>query len=230
MDNALTASVTLPEDLPPEAARRWMEEALEPCPAIAWRHLVPAPRAACRLPAAAGIRTAVSRSRGSAPALSEESRFAVDYVITPGLLESLGVPLREGRLFVDGDGADAPLVAIVNETMARRFLADPVADSVLASASGDDPQGQWRTVVGVVGDIRNDDADQPPLPYLYFPLAQQPRRTMTFTLRSASDPAGLAAALRPSSPSSIRTSRSTTFGPCAKCGRRTCEARASSFR
>jgi predicted lysophospholipase L1 biosynthesis ABC-type transport system permease subunit len=100
-------------------------------------------------------------------------------------------------MFADSDGVDAPLVAIVNETMARRFW--PARSPIGARLRrGDDPPGQWRTVVGVVGDIRNDDADQPPLPNLYLPLAQETWRTMTFTLRAASNPAALAPALRAS--------------------------------
>jgi ABC-type antimicrobial peptide transport system permease subunit len=51
-------------------------------------------------------------------------------------------------------------------------------------------------VVGVVADIRNDDADQPALPYLYVPLAQEPIRTVSLALRAANDPAGLAEPLR----------------------------------
>jgi putative ABC transport system permease protein len=196
IDNALTASVTLPEAMPPEAVRRWMEEALSRARRLPG---VISAGATSRLPFAGG-RWNPNRGleiEGQAPTLNEESRFAVDYVITPGLLESLGVPLREGRLFADGDGTDAPLVAIVNETMARRFWAtrSPLGARL---RRGDDPPGQWRTVVGVAGDIRNDDADQPPLPYVYLPLPQETRRTMTFTLRTASDPGGFAPALRSS--------------------------------
>jgi predicted lysophospholipase L1 biosynthesis ABC-type transport system permease subunit len=61
---------------------------------------------------------------------------------------------------------------------------------------GDEPAGHWRTVVGVVADIRNDDADQPPIPYLYVPLAQAPARTMSIALRITGDARLLAAPLR----------------------------------
>jgi putative ABC transport system permease protein len=44
--------------------------------------------------------------------------------------------------------------------------------------------------------VRNDDADQPPLPYLYVPLAQHPQRTMTLAVRTVSDPSRLSSALR----------------------------------
>jgi predicted permease len=196
IDDSLTASVTLPEAMPLDAVRRWMEEALTRARRLPG---VVSAGATSRLPFAGG-RWNPNRGleiEGQASAPSDESRFAVDYVISPGLIESLGVPLRTGRVFTDSDGADAAPVAVVNETMARRFW--PSGSPLGARLRrGDDPPGLWRTVVGVVGDIRNDDADQPPLPYLYLPLAQEPRRTMTFTLRSAFDPAGLAPALRAS--------------------------------
>jgi putative ABC transport system permease protein len=51
-------------------------------------------------------------------------------------------------------------------------------------------------VVGVVADIRNDDADQPPIPYLYVPLAQRPLHEMSIVLRATGDAARMAAPLR----------------------------------
>jgi ABC-type antimicrobial peptide transport system permease subunit len=79
--------------------------------------------------------------------------------------------------------------------MARRFWPDRSPIGVRLR-QGDEPPGQWRTVIGIVGDVRNDDADQPPLPYLYMPFAQQPQRTLTLTLRTFADPIALAEPLR----------------------------------
>jgi predicted permease len=194
IDNVLTAAVTLPESAPPPSAAEWIEEVL-----IRARRLpgVLSAGATSRLPFA-GSRWNANRGleiEGQAPIQPGDSRFAVDYVVTAGLFESLRVPVREGRTFTEADAAGAPLVVIVNETMARRFW--PKRSPIGARLrQADDPAGQWRTVIGVVGDIRNDDADQPPLPYLYTPLGQQPRRTMTLVVRTGSDPAGLTSALR----------------------------------
>ncbi len=79
--------------------------------------------------------------------------------------------------------------------MARRFWPNrsPLGARL---RQGNEPEGDWRTVVGVVADVRNDDADQPPIPYLYVPLAQRPQRTMTLAIRTAGDPASLTASLR----------------------------------
>jgi len=105
------------------------------------------------------------------------------------------VPVVAGRAFTEADGAGAPLVAAVNQTMARRYWPNrsPLGARL---RRGDEAAGQWRTVIGVVGDIRSDDADQAPPPYLYVPSAQQPQQTITFTLRTVADPVELAPALR----------------------------------
>jgi putative ABC transport system permease protein len=193
IDNVLTASVTLPERLPLVEAAQWFDQALT---RVRQMPGVVAAGATSRLPFAGGRwnpnRGLEIEGEAAAP---DENRFAVDYVVTPDLIESLRMSVREGRAFVEGDGAGAPPVALVNETMARRFWngRSPIGSRV---RQGDDPAGQWRTVVGVIGDVRNDDADQPPLPYFYVPLAQHPRRTMTLALRTAGDPARLADALR----------------------------------
>jgi predicted permease len=194
IDNVLTASVTLPEAMPPVAAAQWVDLALGSI-----RHLpgVTGAGATTRLPFA-GSRWNPNRGlviEGESAYADADSRWAVDYAVTPGLLESLRVPLRAGRAFSDADGAAAPRVAIVSETMARRFWGDrsPIGARL---RQGDEPAGEWRTVVGVVGDIRNDDADQPPLPYLYMPIAQQPARSVTFAIRTVADPAALAEPLR----------------------------------
>jgi predicted permease len=194
IDNVLTASVTLPEALSADDSVQWMQRVLSEARRLP---AVVSAGATSRLPFA-GSRWNPNRGlviEGRTSTADSDGHWAVDYAVTPGLLESLRVPLREGRTFRDADGATAPLVAIVSETMARRFWGNrsPLGARL---RQGDEPLGQWRTVVGVVGDIRNDDADQSPLPYLYMPLAQQPSRTMTVAVRTTSNPAGLAGPLR----------------------------------
>jgi predicted permease len=193
MANLLTAVVSLPDDLPPQAAAQWIDDALSELRGLPG---VVSAGATSRLPFA-GSRWNPNRGleiEGQAP-LDEAGHWAVDYVTTPGLIETLRVPLLEGRAFSDRDGADAPPVVIVNAAMVRRYWPgrSPVGTRL---RQGDDPAGLWRTVIGVVGDIRNDDADQPPLPYVYVPLQQRPRRTMTLTVRTSGDPAAMAEPLR----------------------------------
>jgi putative ABC transport system permease protein len=194
IDNVLTAAVTLPDAVPLAGAGQWVDRALGELRRLPG--LVSA-GATSRLPFA-GSRWNPNRGleiEGHTVAAGEDGLWAIDYVITPGLIESLRVPVVEGRLFTEADGVGAPLVAVVNQAMARRYW--PTRSPLGARLRrGDEAAGQWRTVVGIVGDIRNDDADQAPPPNLYVPSAQQPQRTMTFTLHTVADPAAVASALR----------------------------------
>jgi putative ABC transport system permease protein len=118
--------------------------------------------------------------------------------------ESVGLPLLSGRRFNEFDGADAPAVAVINRTMARRFWPDRqavgerfqvgVAGAAGArSAEGDLP---WITVVGVVGDARRQGLEQSPIAQVYRPYAQDPSRLMSLLIRADADPAGLVPAVR----------------------------------
>jgi predicted permease len=193
LSNLLTATVSHPDSLSPQAAAQWVDEALARLRSLPG---VVGAGATSRLPFA-GSRWNPNRGLEieGRPSLDAAGHWAVDYVVTAGLTETLRVPLLEGRTFSDGDGADAPPVVLVNAAMVRRYWPDrsPLGARL---RQGDDPPGTWRTVIGVVGDIRNDDADQPPLPYVYVPLPQRPHRTMTLTVRTAGDPAALAEPLR----------------------------------
>ncbi|MGA8597383.1 MAG: FtsX-like permease family protein, partial [Bryobacteraceae bacterium] len=95
-----------------------------------------------------------------------------DRVITPGYFEALQIPLYGGRFFDENDGPKAPLVAIVNETMARTYW--PNGDAIgkqfkFGPAAAPTP---WITIVGVVGDVRQMGLDQPPRQEMYFPYRQ----------------------------------------------------------
>jgi putative ABC transport system permease protein len=124
------------------------------------------------------------------PATPGETRFAADLTVTPGYLETLRIPVRSGRSLSPRDGVDAPLVVVISDTAVRRYFENQPARALGARLRlGDEPsQTTWRTVVGVVGDVRNDDIDAPPLPMVYVPHAQRPMRDMTLVMRTAGDP------------------------------------------
>jgi len=106
----------------------------------------------------------------------------------------MGISLRRGRAFTPADRADAPPVAIVNESLAR--LLWPDADAVGSRVSFLGPSGPWRQVVGVVGDTRSNTADAAPVPALYVPFAQKPWPWMTWlTLVMRTDATGDATTL-----------------------------------
>jgi putative ABC transport system permease protein len=96
---------------------------------------------------------------------------------TPEYFQAAGIPLLQGRGFAATDGPDAARVVILNRTLAERLFPgqDPIGRRI--AWTGDvlrfiGLSGDWRTVVGVVGDTRDAGPDAPPLPAAYQPLAQ----------------------------------------------------------
>ena len=114
---------------------------------------------------------------------------------TPGYFPSAGIPLREGRPFGTTDGPDAPPVALVNETMARRWwpAGNAVGARVVIGAAG---PPLTREVVGVVGDVRQAGLDREPRPELFVPHAQSGFGSMTFVVHAGSDPSAVLPSLR----------------------------------
>ncbi|HEY3443740.1 MAG TPA: ABC transporter permease [Paludibaculum sp.] len=109
--------------------------------------------------------------------------------------ETLGIPLIEGRTFTASDGADAPRVLVVNETLARIYWPGQSAIGKRMKPGFQDP---WRTIVGVVADVRNKGLDQPAGTELYYPVAQSEGSFRSFyvVIRGATDPMRLAASAR----------------------------------
>ena len=127
------------------------------------------------------------------PARPGELRTAGLQSVTPGFFATLRIPLRQGRFLSTQDGADAPPVAVITDAMARRFW--PRQDAIghrIRFAS----DGPWYTVVGIVGDIRQNTFDEEFRPTAYVPVAQQPPQSAGFMLRVSGDPVSLAAAAR----------------------------------
>ncbi len=111
--------------------------------------------------------------------------------VSPGYFVTMGTTLVRGRALADGDDASSPLVAVINQSAARRYF------------DGRDPIGQeirfWgisRRIVGVVGDERFKGPTEPAPPALYAPLAQAPASSGALLVRSSRAPAELAAEVR----------------------------------
>jgi len=109
---------------------------------------------------------------------------------------TMAVPLREGRLFAQTDGAGAPPVAVVNDSFARKVYGRAAASLgrrlVVTSGRG----REVVEIVGVVGDVRHRGLDQPPEAELYRPLAQTFMFPMAFVVRTSGGPEAAAAAVR----------------------------------
>jgi predicted permease len=122
-----------------------------------------------------------------------------DYVVaSDGYFESLGVPLIRGRLFNDGDGPNAPHVAVISQSVGK--LKWPNQDPVGRTIEFGNMDGDLRpiTIVGVVGDVRMQNLERAPRPTVYVDYRQRPRATSEFTivLRAAGDPEAVFAAAR----------------------------------
>src|SRR6185436_20329457 len=120
------------------------------------------------------------------------------YIAMPGYLQSLNIPLRHGREITTQDDERAPLVLLVSEGLAARFWPnqDPIGKRIkLPWNPGRDDQ-PWRTVVGVVGDVKQYGLDKPGTSALYLPHAQYPVPFMSLVVRTAGNPAEMTATVR----------------------------------
>ena len=116
--------------------------------------------------------------------------------VTPGYFESLGIRLVAGRLLTAADDRAAPLVAVINEELARAYWpdGDALGKRIL---SGDDRKTM--TIVGIVADVRHNALTARPRKAWYRPYAQFAEtagfipRSLSLVIRSASDPAALVA-------------------------------------
>jgi putative ABC transport system permease protein len=121
----------------------------------------------------------------------EETPIFWRRVIDPAYFRVMRIPLVRGREFNDQDVGAATPVAIINETMARRYWpgADPIGKRF-------GTQERWLTVAGIVGDVKFTSLTKDADPEFYVPYRQSAQSDMVLTVRTASDPLLLASALR----------------------------------
>src|SRR5215470_14958390 len=131
------------------------------------------------------------------PALPEQlPQFAYVIRVSPDYFRALGVALRRGRFFTEADTAEAPRVALVNETLRRRFFPneDPIGKRL---NTGNDRQPIWNEIVGVVGDVKYNGLADEIQPAYYQPLAQAQSSAISIVLKTeAADPLSLTTAAR----------------------------------
>ncbi len=128
----------------------------------------------------------------------EGEEISVDmYVVTPGYLRAMEIPLRHGRAITDEDKTDSALVALINQTMAEQLWPnqDPIGRRIKFPGSQKNPQ-PWRTIVGVVNDVAQYSLDQKPPMQIYLPHSQFPTSFDTIVVKTENDPTSLAAAIR----------------------------------
>jgi putative ABC transport system permease protein len=108
----------------------------------------------------------------------------------------MGVRVREGRVFQDRDTADAPKVAVVDETFARAHFPGESALGKRLRFGSDDPDTPWLQIVGVVGHVKNYGVDEDSRVEVYLPYEQSPVPAVTLIVRASGDPGALAAPVR----------------------------------
>jgi putative ABC transport system permease protein len=124
----------------------------------------------------------------------DQQPVAEKSIISPEFFSVMRTSLLRGRVFTEQDNMSAAPVAIINESLARRYFA------------GENPIGRridfnWDTkgtqeVVGIVRDIKQYGLDLPTAPTIYVPHSQRPDSGMTVVVRSSLDPASLVGAMR----------------------------------
>jgi putative ABC transport system permease protein len=118
--------------------------------------------------------------------------------VTPGYFAALRVPLIEGRLLDDRDGASAPYTVVVNRAFVRRYFAqeDPIGKRFEAGLGPANGGPQTWTIVGVIGDTKQRGLAGDIMPEATASALQWPRYTMTLVLRTSVDPLSLVSAVR----------------------------------
>jgi putative ABC transport system permease protein len=127
---------------------------------------------------------------------SSEAPAADLQTISRGYFSVLRIPLIAGRVFSESDNATAARVVIVSQSMAKRFwpASDPLGQRFKLGAA--DSVEPWMTVVGVVGDARQNWWNPATFPVIYRLYLQSSRSAFQFVLRVSSDPNSYASAVR----------------------------------
>jgi len=118
--------------------------------------------------------------------------------VSPDYFSAMGIQLLGGRVFSPSDTASAPPVVVVNRKAAERFWpgSDPVGSRI---ELGDSHDGTvWRTIVGVVGDVRHFGLDLPTAPQVYVPHAQHASPSMALVIRTTGHPLDIVESVRTS--------------------------------
>lgn len=124
----------------------------------------------------------------------KEAESMLKNVVDEHFFDTMAIPIVRGRNFRETDSATAPKVAVVNEVVAKKYW--PNQDPIGKRFRMTDAKGAWVQIVGVAKTAKYIWIAEPPLEFLYLPLAQNPRSRMALLAESEGDAAGLVAPLR----------------------------------
>jgi putative ABC transport system permease protein len=147
-----------------------------------------------------GTMSFIMRFEGRPPVSVANAPVSPFATVTPSYFAAMGTRLKQGRIFDEHDGPGQPMVCIINETLAKKHFPneDPIGKRLEIGFSN---PPNWRQIVGVVEDLRNDDIAKVPKPQVYGAYYQSPgvlpgAPPISIAVRTAGDPAALAQAIR----------------------------------
>src|SRR4030095_13824976 len=117
-------------------------------------------------------------------------------ILTTDYFRAMGIPLLSGRDFERTDDSKAPPVVIVNRALAQRYFPSGDAVGGRIHFGNFEPETPWITIVGVVGDVKNNGLSANNSPTIYQSFEQGPAIPICLFVRSSSNPERLTAGLR----------------------------------
>ena len=130
-------------------------------------------------------------TRGGLPANTAHPEWSTFSVASPAYFSTMGIPLSSGRDFAPSDTSESNMVAVISQALARQSFgkADPLGKQIRCGLDTD----KWMTIVGVVGDVRQDSPADTPGPTLYMPMSQHSTyaNQLHVVLRTSTQPASL---------------------------------------
>ena len=138
--------------------------------------------------------TSIPTIEGVSPFKKGEEPLVGIHVVNPRYFEAMGIPLLRGRAFAERDRLNSTPVAVINESMAKRFwpTEDPIGKRFRVLGSG--PRDLLE-IVGVVGDVRHNGLNNPASMDSYLPVLQRPWDYIGLAVRAKGDAAALAASV-----------------------------------
>ena len=118
------------------------------------------------------------------------------HFVSEDYFRTVEVPLLAGRFFNASDRMGQPQVLLVNQALAARYWPGESAVGKRITFSDTPKESDWRTIVGVVGDVKDRPESEAAVPAFYISLAQSPQRQVTLAVRTRAEPSGMVAALR----------------------------------
>jgi putative ABC transport system permease protein len=131
------------------------------------------------------------------PDLPDQRYVTERRMVTPGYFAALNIGVQRGRDFTPEDDSSHSPVVVINETLARQYFgdADPIGRRLRMGRNN--PNNSWRTIVGVVRDVKSETLEAETMPQAYFPLTQWAHsNTMSVVVQVEGDPLALVSAVR----------------------------------